>query len=112
MPPDLLSRALKRCGCLFCFALVQKLYVYFTTDAAATSQMPRPNDYYLREGFSLCVLDSCAKICEACFKAASRAATPGAEAGAYAASSAGSGGAGLVTVAFKIPAPMMLSSKL
>ena len=47
MPPDLLSRALKRCGCLFCFALVQKLYVYFTTDAAATSQMPRPNDYYL-----------------------------------------------------------------
>ena len=47
MPPDLLSRALKRCGCLFCFALVQKLYVYFTTAAAATSQMPRPNDYYL-----------------------------------------------------------------
>ena len=40
MPPDLLSRALKRCGCLFCFALVQKLYAYFTTDAAATLQMP------------------------------------------------------------------------
>ena len=34
-----ISRALKRCDCLFCFAPVQKLYAYCTTDAAATLQM-------------------------------------------------------------------------